>query len=314
MDLANVALFRTIAAAGSLSAAARQVGGTPMLVSRRLAALEAELGVRLFHRTTRSLALTPDGEAFLPHANALLEARETALASIGSGERGVSGMLKMTAPSLIGRSIVVPVVTSLLADNPLLRADVTLTDGVMDLAATGLDLAVRVSPLVSSDMIAAHLAYNPRVVCAAPSYIARHGKPSSIDDLACHTCLKLHAMETWPFQIAGELHRVRIDGSFSANSVDAVRSACIEGLGIAMLSYWDVWKGLSNGDLQQIDLDRTLPDELGVWAVYPSRKHTPPRVHECIRALKSRFIELSARTRSVGARIGDTFNELRNLG
>jgi DNA-binding transcriptional LysR family regulator len=134
MDLADVALFRTIASVGSLSAAARQMGTTPMLVSRRLAGLEAELGARLFHRTTRSLSLTPEGEAFLPHAVTLIEARDSAFGSVSSGGSGLSGVLKITAPNVIGHSVVVPVVAELIADNPTLRVDLTLSDGIVDIS------------------------------------------------------------------------------------------------------------------------------------------------------------------------------------
>ena len=105
MDLADVALFRAIVSFGSLSAAARQMGIMPMLVSRRLAGLEAELGARLFHRTTRSLSLTAEGEAFLPHAVTLVEARDAALDSVSSGVSGLSGVLKVTSPNVIGHSI-----------------------------------------------------------------------------------------------------------------------------------------------------------------------------------------------------------------
>src|ERR1700744_2466241 len=114
MELPDVALFRTIASAGSLSAAARQMRMTPMLVSRKLAALEAELGARLFHRTTRSLSLTPEGEAFLPPAAALITARDSAFESVSSAGSGLSGVLKVTAPNVIGHAIVVPVVAALI--------------------------------------------------------------------------------------------------------------------------------------------------------------------------------------------------------
>ena len=107
MDFADVALFRSIVTAGSLSAAAREMGTTPMLVSRRLAALEAELGARLFHRTTRSLSLTPEGEAFLPHAAALIAARDSAFESVASAGSGLSGVLKVTAPNVIGHAVIV---------------------------------------------------------------------------------------------------------------------------------------------------------------------------------------------------------------
>src|SRR5215475_11943832 len=128
MNLADVALFRTIMAAGSLSAAARQLGTTPMLVSRRLAALESELGARLFHRTTRSLSPTAEGEAFLPHAVALIDTRDAAFEAVSSYSSGLSGLLKVTAPNLIGHAVIVPLVAELLADNPALRVDLSLSD------------------------------------------------------------------------------------------------------------------------------------------------------------------------------------------
>jgi len=166
MDLADVALFRMIAVSGSLSAAARQLGLTPMAVSRRLAALEAQVGARLFHRTTRVLSLTPEGEAFLPYAGTLLETQDQALATLASSDSGLSGILKVTAPNVIGHSIVDPTAAELMNENPSLRVDLTLTDGVVDIAASGLDIAIRVAPLQASNLIATRLADNPRVLCA----------------------------------------------------------------------------------------------------------------------------------------------------
>lgn len=290
MDLADVALFRTIAAAGSLSAAARQMGTTAMLVSRRLAALEAELGARLFHRTTRSLSLTPEGEAFLPHAVALIQARDSALDSVASGASGLTGVLKITAPNVIGHSVVVPVVADLLADNPALRVDLTLSDGNIDLATAGLDVAVRVAGMKPSDMIATKVADNPFTLIAAPSYVARFGQPAKAQDLADHRCIKLHAMESWPFTRGGEAHPVRVGGPLSANTVDAVRAACIAGVGIAMLTYWDVHEQIAGGALHRIVLADVEPLEVGIWAVFPTRTQIPARVRAFIDALRKRCL------------------------
>jgi DNA-binding transcriptional LysR family regulator len=218
MDLADVALFRAIASAGSLSAVARQMGATPMMVSRRLAGLEVELGARLFHRTTRSLSLTPEGEAFLPHAVTLIDARDSALDSVSSGSSGLSGVLKITAPNVIGHSIVVPVVAELIADNPALRVDLTLSDGVIDIATAGLDVAVRVAVMKPSDMIATKVADNPYTLCASPGYVARFGAPSTTEDLVSHPCIKLHAMDSWPFTRGGEMRRVRISVLISVSN------------------------------------------------------------------------------------------------
>ncbi|MDR3529106.1 MAG: LysR family transcriptional regulator [Rhodopila sp.] len=289
MDLADVALFRAIASAGSLSAAARQMDTTPMLVSRRLAALEAELGGRLFHRTTRSLSLTPEGEAFLPHAVALLQARDAAFDSVSSGASGLTGVLKITAPNVIGHSVVVPVVAELIADNPALRVDLTLSDGFIDIATAGLDVAVRVADMKPSDLIATRVADNPFTLIASPGYVARFGQPAKAEDLVSHPCIRLHAMDSWPFMHGGEAHRVRIGGPLSASTVDAVRAACIAGVGIAMLTYWDVHEHIARGELQRIVLADVEPLEVGVWAVFPTRNQMPARVRVFIDALRGRM-------------------------
>jgi DNA-binding transcriptional LysR family regulator len=288
MDLSDVALFRAIASVGSLSAAARQMGTTPMLVSRRLASLEAELGVRLFIRTTRSLSLTPEGEAFLPHAVTLLEARDAALEAIRSGQSGLSGVLKVTAPNVIGNSVVVPVLAALMAGNPALRVDLTLSDGVIDIATAGLDVAVRVAMMKPSDMIATKVANNPFTLIASPGYVARFGVPATTEDLANHRCIKLHAMDSWPFARGGEIHRVSISGPLATSAVDAVRAASIAGVGIALLTYWDVHKQIEGGELQRIVLADVEPLEVGIWAVFPTRTHMPARVRAFIDALRDR--------------------------
>lgn len=294
MDLADVALFRAIASLGSLSAAARQMGTTPMLVSRRLAGLEAELGARLFHRTTRSLSLTPEGEAFLPHAVTLMDARDSAFDSVSSGGSGLSGVLKITAPNVIGHSVVVPVVAALIADNPALRVDLTLGDRVIDIATAGLDVAVRVAPMKPSDMIATKVADNPFTLIASPGYVARFGKPATAEDLVSHPCIKLHAMDNWPFTRGGKRLPVRISGPLSASTVDAVRAACIAGVGIAMLTYWDVHKLIASGALQRIVLADVEPLEVGIWAVFPTRTQMPARVRAFIDALRNRFLAESS--------------------
>jgi DNA-binding transcriptional LysR family regulator len=291
MNLADVALFRAIASVGSLSAAARQLRTTPMLVSRRLAGLEAELGARLFHRTTRSLSLTPEGEAFLPHAITLMEARDSALDAVSSGASGLSGVLKITSPNVIGHSVVVPVVAELIADNPALRVDLTLSDGIIDIAMVGLDVAVRVAVMKPSDMIATRVADNPFTLCASPGYVARFGEPATSEDLVGHSCIKLHAMDNWPFTRGGEMHRVRISGPFSASTVDAVRAACIAGVGICLLTYWDLHEQLERGELQRIVLSDVEPLEVGIWAVFPTRAHMPGRVRAFIDALRRRLLD-----------------------
>ncbi|MBD9529067.1 LysR family transcriptional regulator [Paracoccus sp. PAR01] len=291
MDIDNVSLFKTIAMLGTLSAAARQLGLPAMTVSRRLASLEDELGVRLFHRTTRSVSLTPEGEAFLPYATTLLETHDAALAAMVTGDSGLRGVLKVTAPNLIGRSLIVPALTRLMADNPSLKVDLTLTDGIVDIVDSGLDLAIRVSPLESSELVATQLAPNPRILCAAPDYIRRFGKPATTEDLVAHPCLTLHGMPAWPLEVEGETRMVRVTGPFATSSVEAVRAVCIEGAGIAMMTYWDVWQCLEDGSLERIELSDATLGGLGIWAVYATRRRLPERVRVLMDQLRAQLQE-----------------------
>lgn len=287
MDLSDVALFCTIVSAGSLSGAGRQAGLSPMAVSRRLAALEAELGVRLIHRTTRSLALTSDGETFLPLARAMLDAQEAAVAAFSDRAEGLSGVLRLTAPNVIGRALVMPVVTKLMEANPLLQADITLTDGITDIVAAGIDVAIRVAPLQASELIAVKLADNPRMLCASPTYLERHGPPQVLADLDKHTCLTLHGIGSWLFQQDGQQIARPIGGRLTASSADALRAACLAGTGLALLTYWDIAGDLAQGGLVEVTLQDAAPVPLAIWAILPARHHMPARVRCFIDALRA---------------------------
>jgi DNA-binding transcriptional LysR family regulator len=294
MDLSDVALFCSIVSAGSLSAAGRKSGQSPMAVSRRLASLEAELGVRLLRRTTRTVALTADGETFLPLAQSMLDAKAAAMAAFSERHEGLSGVLRVTAPNRIGRALVVPQAVRLMAENPLLHVDLMFSDRIVDIAASGIDVALRVATLQVSELVAVKLADNPRVLCAAPSYLAEHGCPERLVDLDEHTCLTLHAMDAWPFTQGGKPVAKRIGGRLAANSVDTVRGACMAGAGLALLTYWDVARDLTDGTLVEVTLADAEPELLAIWAVLPTREHTPARVRRFLDVLKE---ELAARTR-----------------
>ena len=278
MQVSDVQVFDAIADTGSLSAAARRLGLTPMTVSRRLAALESELGVRLFHRTTRAVSLTAEGETFLPFAATLLQASEEARACLKSSAGTASGVLKVTAPTVFGQSVIMPLLPALLAEHPALRIDLTLSDSIVDIVGLGIDVAIRIATLRDSALIARPLAPNPRVLCASPAYLKRYGTPTTMEALTNHRRIALHGMPYWPFMRAGEAVAIRADGVFSANSVEAVRTACREGLGMAMLTYWDVRDDLAAGNLCLLELADTMPEQLFITALLPTRQHVPHRV------------------------------------
>lgn len=276
MELNDVMVLLTIARTGSLAGAARQLDLAPMAVSRRLASLENELGVRLLHRTTRSVALTAEGEAFLPYAQSMLEMEETARAALAPADATTSGVLRVTAPEVFGQAAIMPLIPQLLADHPALRVDLRLTDRIIDLVGEGLDVALRIAPLRDSALVARRIAANPRILCAAPRYLERHGMPRCVDDLASHRCLILQGLNGWPFDDGARV--VQVDGAFASTSVGAIRAAAEQGLGIARLTWWDVRQPLAEGRLSRIVLPDGDPGEQDVWALLPTRRYTPLRV------------------------------------
>jgi len=293
MQISDIGVFLAVVAQGSLSAAGRQRGLGPMQVSRRIAALEAELDVRLFHRTTRSVALTAEGEAFLPYATTMFDAAQGAQAELSPSPTRVTGTLKMTAPSVFGQAVVMPLLPALFERHPDLRIDLAMSDRVVDIVGEGLDLALRVATLADSELVARRLVANPRVICAAPAYVARHGRPLAVADLDAHQCVILEAVPRWPLLVEGVLQRRSVNGRLATSSVEAARTACLQGLGLAMLAYWDVHEHLKTGALVRIELADARMEDLSVWAVTPTRHHVPARVSVFLAALERRLAHMA---------------------
>lgn len=285
MQTSDLRIFLAVAAAPNLSTAARQLDLGPMQVSRRLAALEEELGVRLFHRTTRSLSLTAEGEAFLPFAHTMTDAEESARGQFSPSGAAVSGVLRMTAPSVFGQAIVLPLAARLMEQLPGLRIDLDLSDRVLDIVGQGFDLALRIAPLADSELVARRMAPNPRIICAAPGYLARYGRPATLAQLEGHQCIVLQTVPKWPLLINGELQRRRMQGRVLTSSVDAARTAALLGMGVVMLTYWDVRQQLADGTLVKIALEDAVMEDLSVWAVMPTRRYVPARVKVFLDAL-----------------------------
>ncbi|ABC24270.1 LysR family transcriptional regulator [Rhodospirillum rubrum] len=286
MDTEAVTVFVTAAAAGSLSAAARRLAITPMTATRRLAGLERVLGLRLMQRTTRAVSLTPEGEAFLPYAQAMVESEAAGRAMLRSAAIGVSGLLRVTTPAAFGRKIIAPLIPGLLRAHPELRIDLDLNDAVVDIVATGADLAIRIAVLRDSALIAHKVAASPRVLCAAPAYLAERGTPRLLADLAGHDCLTQTGTTHWPFQADRRDLKARVNGRFSANGIEALHGACLGGAGIALLALWNVGDDLAAGRLVRITLEDAAALDLSIWAVYPSARFVLPKLRVFIQALE----------------------------
>ncbi|MBW9065995.1 LysR family transcriptional regulator [Rhizobium herbae] len=287
MNIDDVAVFAVAAGAGSLSEAARRLGLTPMIATRRLASLERSLGVRLMHRTTRSLSLTPEGESFLPYAQALVETEQQARALLRGEEEGAAGLLRVSAPVAFSLKVIAPLIPSLLETNPDLRLSLDMSDSMPDLVSSGTDLAIRIARLKDSSLIARKLADNPRSLVASPTYLEKHGTPRSAGELAHHNCLPLYGVTHWTFLTAGVESSLRLQSRFSSTSIEGCHAACLAGAGIALLSDWNVADDLSSGRLMRVTLEDAEPERLAIWAVYPTSRLVPPKVRVFIDALVS---------------------------
>ncbi|HWU96161.1 MAG TPA: LysR family transcriptional regulator, partial [Sphingomonas sp.] len=262
IDLGDLAVLVAAVAHGSLSAAGRRLGLTPVAASRKLAALEADLGVRLVHRTTRSLSLTPEGEAFLPYAEAMLSQAEEGRAAVTPRDVGASGLLRITASVPFGRKVVTPMLARFLAAHPRLTVELILSDDQVDIAARGVDVALRLAEMRDSDLVARRLAANPRGLYASPDYLAGHGFPRDLANLADHQCLTAPGKTHWTFERAGRTVRQGVSGRFAADSMEALLQASLEGLGIVQLSQWNVREDVEAGRLVPLSLsDARVPDQ-----------------------------------------------------
>ncbi|SDB60066.1 LysR family transcriptional regulator [Belnapia rosea] len=279
-DLLDLRLIQRIARAGSLSAAGAALGLTPAAASRRLAVLERRLGLRLFARTTRRLRPTAEGEAFLPHVERILAATAEAEAALPGGTGALSGTLRFTAPATFGRKVLAPMLSGLLAAHPGLRLDLLLTDTLLDLVATGRDAAVRIAPLSGQTLTARRLAYNRRVLCAAPAYLARRGTPADQAALRQHDALLLEGVDAWVLmpEGGGPAERIRPAPRMLSNSNEALREACLAGLGIGLHSTWDVGEHLRRGELVALPPTLGVPEQLGIWLVFPGGIAAPARI------------------------------------
>ena len=286
MDSAGLAVFVQASQAGSVAAGARRLRISPLTAARRLSALETDLGVRLLHRTTRAISLTPEGETFLPHAVAVLDAEEAARESVRPTAGGVSGLLRITTSDAFGRRVVMPIVADFMAAHRDVRVDLIVTDRMVDLVAEGVDVAIRIAEPTDSHLIGRRLSDNRRDLYAAPAYLASAAAPKVLSDLSRHANLVQTGVDHWPFLASDRRVRIPVAGRFSATSIESLHAACLSGLGIGMFSSWVVRDDLAAGRLVRLPLADASPEPLAIWALYPSRRLTPAKVSAFIAFVK----------------------------
>jgi LysR family transcriptional regulator, regulator for bpeEF and oprC len=263
--------FVAVADAGSFSIAARRLGVTQSTVSKQVAALETHLSVRLFQRTTRSLALTDEGSAFYESATRALAAIDEAQAAVGP-KGDVQGLLRVTMPLTLAESRLIAIIADFLEAHPRIQIDMSLSDHALNLVADNIDVAIRVGRLVDSGLVSRKIGLARRVIVASPAYILRAGRPIVPTDLqALYTLLATGAR--WGF--AGG-QSVSVSGNFKTDSPNALRIAALNGVGIAVNARWLFERDIQSGALEVLMPDHP-PETMPIQAVLPSGRHIAAR-------------------------------------
>lgn len=288
----QISTFVDVVAKGSLSAAARAEGIAPAMIGRRLDALEKRLGVKLLQRTTRKIALTNEGTAFLDDCQRILADLQDAESAVSERSAIATGHLVISAPAGFGRQHVAPLIPSFVAEHRDVTVTLNLNDRVVDLIGEGIDIAIRIASLSDSNLIGVKLADNKRVVVAAPTYIKRHGIPLKLDDLAEHNCLPISSegsQRGWTFRQNGKNVTLKVSGNMVCNDGEVLHDWAIAGKGLAWRSMWEVGTEIESGKLITV-LDEFAAPGNDVYAVFAQRRHLPLRIRAFVDFLRRAYM------------------------
>lgn len=283
--------FDAVVEAGSFAGGAEALGLSRAAVSRHVGHLEARLGVRLLHRTTRRLSLTEEGEVFHARCRELLLGVEEAEAEISSRGGEAQGLLRVSAPLTFGIRHLAPLWGAFRDRHPKVRLDIMHSDRIVDLVEEGYDLAIRIATLPSSTLISKRLATTRVVLCASPAYLAAHGTPRDPAELAGHAVIGysyLASGDEWHFEGPDGPVSVKTQPCIRANSGDVCRAAALAHQGVVLQPTFLVGEDLAEGTLEEL-MPEYRSRELGIYAVYPTRKHVAPKVRVLIDFLAERL-------------------------
>ncbi|HEY0491816.1 MAG TPA: LysR family transcriptional regulator [Telluria sp.] len=283
--------FVAVVDAGSFVRAAEALGASKAAVSRHIGELEDRLGVRLLNRTTRSLSMTDDGQAFYYHCTELLSLLEEAEGDLSTRSVEASGLLRVSAPVTFGILHLAPLWGDFLARYPKVRLDVSLSDRAVDLVEDGFDLAIRISSVMQPTLIARKLASTRLVLCASPAYLAQRGTPQHPRELAGHDVIAYTYgafRDEWTLDGPEGPVTVKVSPRLYANNGDTCRAAALRGQGVILQPDFLIGGDLASGELVEI-LPEYSTGELGVYAIYASRRHLPLKLRYLIDFLADAF-------------------------
>ena len=291
MDRLNaMRVFVNVVDLGSQSAAADHLDLSRPVVSRYLAELEAWVGARLLHRTTRKLSLTAAGNETLPRCRQMLELSEDMQTAVGSAGDTPRGLLRISVSTSFGQSQLAAAVTDYVRLNPGVTIDLQMLDRTVNLVDERIDLAIRTSRELDPSLIARQLTVCRSVLCASPAYLREHPAPRRVDDLSQHNCLthSYFGKSLWHFTCDGEELSVPVQGNISANEASTLLSATLSGAGVSLLPSYQAGVHVQRGDLVRL-LPDAEPRVMNIYAVYASRKHMPAALRSMLDFLAQRF-------------------------
>jgi DNA-binding transcriptional LysR family regulator len=292
----DLGFFSVLASAGSLSAAARELGVTTPAVSRHLALMESRAGVSLVNRTTRRMRLTPEGELYLEHARRILAEIDDLAQLLGASKATPTGLLRVNATLGFGRSHVSPLISAFVRKYPSVEVRLQLSVSPPPLADDSFDVCIRFGAPPDTRVVARQLASNRRLLCASPAYLARHGTPKVPNDLTRHNCIGIRQGEeaygVWRLASgrgrSATVEAIRIRGNLTTNDGGIAVSWALDGHGILMRAEWDIERYLRSGRLVQVLPQYSTP-EADIHAVYPQRHRTTARVRAFVDFLAQSF-------------------------
>ncbi len=285
--ITDLEIFARVARTGNMSAAGREMGLSPAVVSKRVSLLEDRLNVRLFQRTTRQLTLTETGEGYFKRVVDILNLIEEAENFVNRRNTTPRGLLKVTAPTSFSRLHIAPFLPTFAEKYPEIELEFHLTDNFVDIIREGFDLAIRIGELQDSSLVQRKLAADTRVICASPKYLANGtvGIPTSLADLDFHNCLSAGAQDYWRLEGPDGEHQLRVKGNIRSNSFEFMRDVLLSGLGLGLRSTWDVGPELKSGALQVVLPEYRGSANAAIYAVYPCRDFMPEKVNVFIEYL-----------------------------
>ncbi len=279
--------FVAVVEQGGFTAAAEALEVSTSFVSRQVRRLEERLATRLLHRTTRAVRLTDMGRIYYERSREILDRLKALEDDMADLQQQPKGLVRMTAPGLYARRYVAPALADFSLRYPEVSIELDTSMEVVDIVAEGYDLAVRMSVLADSSLVARKLAPRRIMVCGSPLYFEKRGRPKEPDELRAHNCLTLPDMP-WRFNYPNRIHSVKVRGSWSSNDGRALVKAAVRGIGLVRFAHYYVSDEIQAGELEVVLEDFEVTDA-ATWIIYPDRHHLPARVRFLIDFLAERL-------------------------